>query len=284
MRTRTIPSLPDPLAPELLATSSSELRVHEHLLSVAVTHRDEDAGMLGPGQEPALWWEITLPELLELASQSTDYTAVVNAWRGGEKVGQIIFRYAGDFDSFTMTFVASNDFVSLHVLSLSAPTWAVVISSADMTRVILIDSQTHEVLGGDAETDDLDVLIFPAQQVLTGLQAIRGDLEALVNGPQVAFGAATDRARCKNNRKAGWVAAIALSLTVALAVPTGGSSVAAFALFGAAGAAGGAAAAATDNAYGTCMDEAEEKERQDRAAREAAQEQQEEEDPQGGGE
>jgi hypothetical protein len=238
-------------------------------MSVAVTHPEEDAGVLQPDRQPPLMWEITLPELLELASQSTDYTAVVNAWRAGEKVGQLIFTYANDFDSLTMTFVAGGGFTSLHVLTLSAPTWAVVIRSADESRVLLIDSQTHEVLGGDP-TEDLDVLVFPAFQVQHGLQSIRTAVDALADAPGVAYGGTAAGTRCKNNRKAGWTAAIAVAVGAALAVPTGGSSAVAVAGFLAAGAAGGAGAAIVDNQYGTCMDEAEEKENLAKAAQEAA--------------
>ena len=75
-----------------------------------------------------------------------------------------------------MTFVAQSDFTSLRVLSLSTPTAAVVIRTATEHRVVLIDRATNTVIGGDDDPNDLDVLIFPAKQVMSGLEEIQDGL------------------------------------------------------------------------------------------------------------
>lgn len=214
--------------------------------------------MLGEGQEPAIVREITLPELLELASMSTNCTAVIDGWRGNQKVGQIKLEYTEDYNSFTMTFVAKSDFTSLHVLSLISDTWVVVIRSATDYRVVLIDSTTHQVIGGDPE-ERLDVVIFPARQVQSGLEGIRDGLDALKDGPQVVFSdeSADAKRRCQNNRRAGWVKAIGTAVGLVVTVGTGGSALVAIAAFAAAGAVGGAMAAETDNDATKCMKKAE---------------------------
>lgn len=267
----------DTRPPVILSVASRSFRVHEHLNSTSfATSPDDDAVVIGQGQQPALLWEITLPELTELASKSTDHRAVINAWRGGEKVGQIEFEYSHNFDGFTMTFVSKGDFTSIHVLSLSTPTTVVVIRSAMERRVVLIDSQTHAFIGGDIGPNDLNVVTFPAQNVRTGMQLIRDGVNALANGPRVVFSDSSVRAkqRCQNNRKAGWVGAIALAVAGALAVPSGGSSLVVVGGFLAAGAAGGAAAAVVENTSQQCMEDAE--------AKEAAEEEKDKQDEEGG--
>jgi len=144
------------------------------------------------------------------------------------------------------------------------PTTPVVVRSAEGESIVVIDIESGKIVGGDEDQlNDLNVLIFPAQNVARGLQGLRDSVNALANAPKVVFSdKATGQQRCKNNRKSGWTIAIAVAVGAALAVPTGGSSAVAVAGFLAAGAAGGAGAAMTDNAYQECMEGVEEKEKE----------------------
>lgn len=242
-----------PESPTILDTPNRRILVHEHFNSVTF-EEDRVAGVLGEGQKLPIVWEITLPELLEEASMSTDWEAVVDGWRGNQKVGQIKLAYTNNYNSFTMTFVAKSDFTSVHVLSLISATWVVVIRTATEYRVVLIDSTTHQVLGGD--TERLDVLIFPFREVKGEMEGIRDGLEALKDGPQVVFQESSSaKERCQKNRKAGLVGVVGTAVLAGLSVT--GVGLAAVASFAIIGAMGGAAAALVDNNARTCMEEAE---------------------------
>ena len=78
------------MSPAILDAPNRRILVHEHFNSVTF---EEDQVVLGDGQEPPIVWEITLPELIDLASKSTNCTAVVDGWRGNQKIGQIKLEY-----------------------------------------------------------------------------------------------------------------------------------------------------------------------------------------------
>jgi len=244
----------DPRPPVILSAPNRNFRVRGHFNSATF---EDDQVRLGEGQELPLVWEITLPELVELASLSTNCSAVIDGWRGNQKVAQIKLAYADDYDSFEMTFIAQSDFTSLRVLSLSTPTAAVVIRSATERRVVLIDRATNRVLGGDDGLNDLDVVIFPYRQVRSGMEGIRDGLEALADGPGLVFRETVED--CKTERKIGWVMVVAGTVLAGLSFPVAAPAAAVVAGAVAIGALGGAGAAKVDHDARECTEKAKER-------------------------
>jgi len=225
---------------------------HPHFSSISFA--PVNAGVLG-SQESSITWEMTLPQLISEASQSADHVATVNAWRAGIKLGEMEFRWDLNFSSFTVTFRTASDFTAIHVLTLIYPTTAVVVTTSTSRKVLIVNTITGTVTGDDSQTPD-NVLIFPAQQVGGAFEAIRPQVQALIDGPAVLFSDETEQ-QCRNDRNADMTIAIGGAVLATLAVIAAPVSLAvAVGTVLTAGAVGGAAAAKAENTYQRCAGDA----------------------------
>jgi hypothetical protein len=236
--------------------SDVTLGTHQFRVSEATTSLEFVPINVTDGKAGArrLSWEMRLPDLAGSPLSGHSPLIVLSARRDASPVGGLVLQWAEHFNAFRLTFVSTDDFLSLRYPDLSAHLMPVIAETDTESHAFVIQKGSDHIIGKPPRT-----LGRPAARVLTSLAEIRAPIDELAAHPSgVLREAATGANKCNADRKRRWFLIGVAAVAAALAVPTGGMSVAAVAASGALiGAAAGAKGAQTESDYKDCKEKAE---------------------------